>query len=293
MTERGLGRRPAAHARHAARQRCARRSALPHPAQRRRPTRSSSTSPEQPPRRLGRRCSTRAFRAASCAARPAIARTPAERFPLDARSLVLFQHAPAAAGDLMRRVHSMPFGAEVTDDGVRFALLGADSPRGRARARRDARMPMPAAESGWRRLIVPEARAGEPLPLPHRRRPHGAGPGLALPARRRAPGRACVVDPRAFDWSDGAWTRPAVGRGGDLRGACRHGDAGGHLCRARREARGAARPRRHRDRADAARRFPGPAELGLRRRSALRAGLEPTARPTTSSASSTAPMRSG
>ena len=64
---------------------------------------------------------------------------------------------------------------------------------------------MPAAESGWRRLTVPEARAGDR----YRYRIDG---GLMVPdpASRFQPdditGPSRVVDPRAFDWSDGAWT---------------------------------------------------------------------------------------
>ena len=64
---------------------------------------------------------------------------------------------------------------------------------------------MPAAESGWRRLTVPEARAGDR----YRYRIDG---GLMVPdpASRFQPdditGPSRIVDARAFDWSDGAWT---------------------------------------------------------------------------------------
>ena len=68
------------------------------------------------------------------------------------------------------------------------------------------------------------------------------------------------------------WTGIAPDRSRHLRAARRHLHPGGHVCRRRRSTRVAGAPRRHRDRADAGRRFPGPLELGLRRRVALCAG---------------------
>ncbi|MFL5167077.1 MAG: alpha-amylase family glycosyl hydrolase, partial [Microvirga sp.] len=104
----------------------------------------------------------------------------------------------------MQRFHSMPFGAEVADDGVRFALW-APTAREVALVLGDKPHAMPAAESGWRRLTVPTARAGDR----YRYRIDG---GLMVPdpASRFQPdditGPSRVVDARAFDWSDGDWT---------------------------------------------------------------------------------------
>ena len=231
---RRLGRRPAPHPRHAARQRCARRSALPHPAQR-------GAGPGRVPSRAGcratagSRCSTRASRAASSAARPRRS-TPAERFPsMPVRSCSSSTHRQPPGPDAA--FHAMPFGAEVAEDGVRFALW-APTAREVALVLGEKPHAMPAAECRLASADRAEGSGRRPLPLPHRRRPHGAGPGLALPARRRAraePRRRSArlrLVGRCLD-------RTAVGRGGDLRGPCRHGDAGGHLRRARREARGA------------------------------------------------------
>ena len=59
----------------------------------------------------------------------------------------------------MRRAHSMPFGAAITDEGVRFALW-APTTREVALVLDGAEHPMPAAEDGWHRLVVSEARPG-------------------------------------------------------------------------------------------------------------------------------------
>jgi maltooligosyltrehalose trehalohydrolase len=97
----------------------------------------------------------------------------------------------------------MPFGAEVTNEGVRFALWAPTAREvdlvldGTAHA-------MPAAENGWHRLVMPEARAGNGYQF----RIDG---DLLVPdpASRFQPddiaGPSLVVDPRAYQWSDGAW----------------------------------------------------------------------------------------
>ena len=106
----------------------------------------------------------------------------------------------------MRRAHSMPFGAEMSDGGARFRLwapacdrvaleIGKDSPRA---------IDMTREEGGWHAARV------EALP---------AGTAYAFrlddatrvpdPASRSNPwdveGPSALVDPRAFEWSDDAW----------------------------------------------------------------------------------------
>ncbi|HEX8168175.1 MAG TPA: malto-oligosyltrehalose trehalohydrolase [Beijerinckiaceae bacterium] len=103
----------------------------------------------------------------------------------------------------MQRFHSMPFGAEVTGEGVRFSLWAPTAREvslvldGKART-------MPDAGAGWRRLVVPDARAGSR----YRYRIDGSL-DVPDPASRFQPddvsGPSLVVDPRAHDWADGAW----------------------------------------------------------------------------------------
>jgi maltooligosyltrehalose trehalohydrolase len=104
----------------------------------------------------------------------------------------------------MQRFHSMPFGAEITHDGVRFSLWAPTAREVELVLDGEAR-PMPEAGSGWRRLVAPEARAGSR----YRYRIDGK---LAVPdpASRFQPedvaGPSLVVEPRAYEWSDEAWT---------------------------------------------------------------------------------------
>ncbi|MBI4183528.1 MAG: malto-oligosyltrehalose trehalohydrolase [Proteobacteria bacterium] len=108
----------------------------------------------------------------------------------------------------MRRRHPMPFGAEVcADGGVRFRLWAPEARaldlliEGPGPARALAMRPDP---GGWFTLAVAEAGPG----TRYRFRPDG---GLAVPdpASRFQPddvhGASEVIDPAAFDWSDGAW----------------------------------------------------------------------------------------
>jgi maltooligosyltrehalose trehalohydrolase len=111
----------------------------------------------------------------------------------------------------MRCAHAMPFGAELRADGsVRFRLWAPSARRvevvllhsadeGAAEA-----LPMPAAEGGFRELVTRRARAESR----YRYRIDG-GIEVPDPASRANPedvhGASAVVDPRAFDWSDGDW----------------------------------------------------------------------------------------
>ncbi|MGY2052808.1 malto-oligosyltrehalose trehalohydrolase [Methylobacterium sp. JK268] len=103
----------------------------------------------------------------------------------------------------MRRAHSMPFGAEMGPEGVRFALW-APSAREVALVLDGTEHPMPDTGEGWRRLTRSEARPGSRYGF----RIDGT---LVVPdpASRFQPedvsGLSQVIDPGAFAWSDGAW----------------------------------------------------------------------------------------
>jgi len=104
----------------------------------------------------------------------------------------------------MRRIHSMPFGAETTAEGVRFALWAPTA--------RDVRLvldgmerPLAADEDGWYRIVVPEAGTGSRYG--YRIDGHLVVPD---PASRFQPddvhGLSLVVQPDAYTWSDASWT---------------------------------------------------------------------------------------
>ena len=104
----------------------------------------------------------------------------------------------------MQRFHPMPFGAEITDAGVRFALW-APTAREVALVVDGAEHPMAEAENGWHRLVTPKARAGS-------RYQYRINGDLLVPdpASRFQPedvsGPSLVVDPRTYEWSDEGWT---------------------------------------------------------------------------------------
>src|SRR4028119_709329 len=72
------------------------------------------------------------------------------------RSPVLF---PKSVGDPMQRAHPMPFGAEMTAEGVRFALW-APTAREVRLVLDGAEQAMAAEQDGWHRAVSSEARAG-------------------------------------------------------------------------------------------------------------------------------------
>lgn len=103
----------------------------------------------------------------------------------------------------MYRAHTMPFGAEMADGGVKFSLWAPSVSQvtlmidGAERAMtRDA--------EGWHRLHDPQARPGSL----YRYRIEG-GLSIPDPASRFQPedieGPSQVVDPGAFAWTDGDW----------------------------------------------------------------------------------------
>jgi len=104
----------------------------------------------------------------------------------------------------MRRVHSMPFGAEITPDGVRFALW-APTAREVSLVLDDAELPLEAAGDGWCRHVAKNAGDGS-------RYGYKIDGNLVVPdpASRFQPddvhGLSRVVDPGAYAWSDMAWT---------------------------------------------------------------------------------------
>jgi maltooligosyltrehalose trehalohydrolase len=103
-----------------------------------------------------------------------------------------------------QRAHGMPFGAEITAEGVRFALWAPTAERV-ALVVDGAEHPMPDQGGGWRRLVVPDARAGSRYGF----RINGE---LLVPdpASRFQPDdvhrESLVVDPRAYSWKDAGWT---------------------------------------------------------------------------------------
>ncbi|HYF53000.1 MAG TPA: malto-oligosyltrehalose trehalohydrolase [Salinarimonas sp.] len=104
----------------------------------------------------------------------------------------------------MHRFHDMPFGAQLADDGVRFSLW-APTAREVELVLDGAARPMEAQEGGWRRLVVPEAKAGA-------RYGFRIDGGLVVPdpASRFQPDDvhrdSLVVDPRSYAWRDASWT---------------------------------------------------------------------------------------
>ncbi len=104
----------------------------------------------------------------------------------------------------MRRAHRMPFGAELSEGGVRFSLW-APSASSVAVITCSAEHAMSRAEDGWFRLDLPGLGAG----TLYRFRIDG---DLTVPdpASRFQPqdveGPSQVVDPRAFAWTDEAWS---------------------------------------------------------------------------------------
>ena len=122
--------------------------------------------------------------------------------------------------------------------------------------------PVPAGPAGGRR------RRPRP-PGPTTRSGSTAATPLADPRSPRQPygpdGASRTYDHAAFGWTDAALARRAGERRGDLRAAHRHVHPGGDAGRRHRAARLPGVARRHRGGADAGRRVPRRARLGLRR----------------------------
>jgi len=98
----------------------------------------------------------------------------------------------------------MPFGAEMTAEGVRFALW-APTAREVRLVLDGAEQPMATEQDGWYRFVSPKARAGS-------RYGYRIDGDLVVPdpASRFQPDDvhdlSLVVQPDAYEWSDTAWT---------------------------------------------------------------------------------------
>lgn len=98
----------------------------------------------------------------------------------------------------------MPFGAEITSDGVRFALW-APTAREVSLVLDGAERPLTADREGWYRHVSREARSGS-------RYGYRIDGNLLVPdpASRFQPddvhGLSLVVDPQSYEWSDTTWT---------------------------------------------------------------------------------------
>ena len=99
----------------------------------------------------------------------------------------------------------MPFGAEITEAGVRFALW-APSAESVTLVCGERRVPVPSIGQGWYKLVDPDAKAGESYGFAI----DGSDDLVPDPVSRFQPSdhdrRSLVVDPCAFDWSDGGWS---------------------------------------------------------------------------------------
>lgn len=105
----------------------------------------------------------------------------------------------------MQSRHLMPFGAELSGEGVRFALWAPSAERV-ALVREETRRAMEPAGQGWYRLVDPDARAGERYGFAI-----DADPDLVPdPASRFQPDdrdrRSLVLDPSAYAWADESWS---------------------------------------------------------------------------------------
>ena len=192
------------------------------------------------------------------------------------------------------RIHNrMRFGAEAQNGGVRFRLWAPKHAHVALKIEGDEKAhPMRAEADGWHSLLTDAAQAGSRyrFVLPD-------GMTIPDPASRFQPldvhGPSEVIDPSAYDWHDADW------RGREWEDAVLYElhigafTREGTFCAAIEKLDALGRTRRHRDRANAGRGFPGQTQLGLRRRAALRAGfkLRPPGRP--EGARSTPPTAAG
>lgn len=106
---------------------------------------------------------------------------------------------------MTRGCHSMPFGAEVLDNGsVRFRLWAPKAGRVDVCLESGRPLTLEAREGGWYELTTPEAHAGTRY-----RFQIDGGTEVPDPASRFQPedvnGPSEVVDARAFEWSDESW----------------------------------------------------------------------------------------
>jgi len=103
----------------------------------------------------------------------------------------------------MRRRHELPFGAEITSDGVRFRLWAPKAERVALRLHGTGDLPMMKEAGGWHQLTTGAAHAGS-------RYQYLIGDqAVPDPASRYQPedvhGPSEVVDPGAYEWRDAMW----------------------------------------------------------------------------------------
>ncbi|HUP31136.1 MAG TPA: malto-oligosyltrehalose trehalohydrolase [Usitatibacter sp.] len=107
----------------------------------------------------------------------------------------------------MKRIHEMPFGARFDDGATRFRLWAPSCDAVQLELGRgvERRVPMAREAGGWHAATVEGVRVGEA----YRFRVKPDAPAVPDPASRSNPWDvnepSAVVDPRAFDWDDGAW----------------------------------------------------------------------------------------
>ena len=155
-----------------------------------------------------------------------------------------------------------------------------------------------ALDSGWRRLLPgrrPGGPRGRPLQIPARRR-RGQNlprPRFTFPAAGRPRTLPWSWPPENYAWQHDGSRRPPSSLDDLVIYELHVGTftPEGHLPRGHRQAGRPGRPRRDGHRTDAAGRFPGPLELGLRRRVPLRALPVATGSRTTCAPSWTPPTR--
>jgi maltooligosyltrehalose trehalohydrolase len=103
----------------------------------------------------------------------------------------------------MRRFHSMPFGAEVTSKGVRFALWAPSAERVEL-VLDDTELSMGAEESGWYRLLSKDAQNGMRYGFKIDGKLVVPDPGSRFQPDG-VHGRSRVVDPQSYAWSQTGW----------------------------------------------------------------------------------------
>ena len=232
------------------------------------------TLPERfPVRRPSVPCSTATIPDGLSEPRRQIVVRAGEAFPLQSRSFVLLQHESVEDAVGCKARHSMPFGAEITNQGVRFALWAPSSARASTSS---AAIGAPDGDAGDRPGLVQvyvdaAAKAGRTLCASR----STATPTWSLTRRRASKTRTTTgsflhnsSDACAYDWKRcGTWTGRSWNEVVLYEAHIGTVDAGRHLspawCR-QATRRSSARLRPHGNRADAdrrdGRRF---ADLGL------------------------------
>src|SRR3954451_21876767 len=104
---------------------------------------------------------------------------------------------------IVRRVHRMPFGAQIDQDLTRFALFAPDVQNVRAVVDETLHSMLPRPE-GWREVQLRHAGAGTRYIYELRQELRPPDPASRYhPDGVHAP--SAVVDPLAFGWADGDW----------------------------------------------------------------------------------------